>query len=120
VLEKEFLAPIPVEKQLFRDTLTRVSVLANERFKGVTLDVGDNLLKITTHNPDHDEAEEEVPVEFEGEAFTIAFNATYLLDAIANLEGDKVSVIIDKDISTCFIQEPEQEIYKFVVMPMRL
>lgn len=120
VFEQAFLSPILINKQKFKETLTRVSVLANEKFKGVTFDITENLLKITTHNPEHDEGEEELGIDYQGEPLIIAFNAAYLLDAIANLDGDTASLIIAKNVSSCFIEEPNQEAYKFIVMPMRL
>lgn len=120
VFEQSFFSPIQVPKQQFKETLTRVSVLANEKFKGVTFDISDNLLKITTHNPEHDEGEEELAVDYQGEPLMIAFNAAYLLDAIANLDGDKASLTIAANASSCFIEEPNQDAYKFIVMPMRL
>jgi DNA polymerase-3 subunit beta len=107
-------------KQRFKESLTRVSVLANEKFKGVTFDIHNDLLKITANNPDHDEAEEELVIDYQGEAMTIAFNASYLLDAVANLDADVALLNIANDVSTCFIQEPNQEAFKFIVMPMRL
>jgi DNA polymerase-3 subunit beta len=120
VFEQAFLSPISIPKQQFKETLTRVSVLANEKFKGVTFDISDNLLKITTHNPEHDEGEEEIAVDYEGEPLIIAFNAAYLLDALANLDGDKALLTIAANVSSCFIEEPNQDAYKFIVMPMRL
>lgn len=120
VFDQAFFNPIIIPKQQFKETLTRVSVLANEKFKGVTFDISDNLLKITTHNPEHDEGEEELAIDYQGEPLIIAFNAAYLLDAIANLDGDKASLTIAANASSCFIEEPNQDAYKFIVMPMRL
>ncbi len=120
VFEQSFYDPIAIPKQRFKEALTRVSVLANEKFKGVTFDIGDNLLKITTHNPEHDEGEEELAIEYEGEPITIAFNAAYLLDAIANLDASTALLTIASNVSSCFIEEPNQEAFRFIVMPMRL
>jgi DNA polymerase-3 subunit beta len=59
-------------------------------------------------------------VDYEGEPLIIAFNAAYLLDALANLDGDKALLTIAANVSSCFIEEPNQDAYKFIVMPMRL
>ena len=120
VFQQAFNNPILIPKQQLKETLTRVSVLANEKFKGVTFDISEGLLKISTHNPEHDEGEEELAIEYQGEPLEIAFNAAYLLDAINNLEGDTASLIIAENASSCFIEEPNQDAYKFIVMPMRL
>ena len=77
-------------------------------------------LKISTHNPEHDEAEEELTIDYIGDPISIAFNAQYLLDAVSNLDSDVAILTIASNASSCFISEPSDSIYKFIVMPMRL
>lgn len=120
VFQQAFFNPIHIQKQLLKDALTRVAILSNEKFKGVTLDIDPDGLKISTHNPDHDEAEEELPIEYLGEPLTIAFNAQYILDAVSNLDSELAVLTIASNASSCFIGEPNDSKYKFIVMPMRL
>ena len=120
VFQQEMLSPIHVQKQLLKEALTRVAILSNEKFKGITLDITTESLRISTHNPEHDEAEEEIGIEYLGEPLTIAFNAQYLLDAVSNLDAELAVFTIAKNISSCFIEEPNATDYKFIVMPMRL
>ncbi|MEQ1559270.1 MAG: DNA polymerase III subunit beta [Methyloglobulus sp.] len=120
VFQQAFFEPIAIPKQELKETLTRVAILANEKFKGVTFDIVSGSMKISTHNPEHDEAEEELTIGYKGEPLSIAFNAQYLLDAITNLDSDSVLLTIASNASSCFVDEPEQSEYKFIVMPMRL
>lgn len=120
VFQQPLLNEIHVQKQVLKDALTRVAVLSNEKFKGVSFDIYSGNLKISTHNPDHDEAEEELQIEYTGEPINIAFNAQYLLDAVSNLDSELAVLTITSNISSCFINEPNSERYKFIVMPMRL
>lgn len=120
VFQQSFFKPITVAKQILKDSLTRVAVLSNEKFKGVTLDFSANNLKISTHNPEHDEAEDELTIDYEAEALSIAFNAQYLLDAVSNIDTDGVILTISNNASSCFIEPSETADYKFIVMPMRL
>lgn len=120
VFQQQFFEPINLPKFALKDALTRVAVLANEKFKGVTLAISAGTLNISTHNPEHDEGEEELAIEYRGEDLTIAFNAQYLLDAVSNLDSDTAVLTIASNVSSCFIDEPEQNNYKFIVMPMRL
>ncbi|WP_349431930.1 DNA polymerase III subunit beta [Methylomarinum sp. Ch1-1] len=120
VFDQPFHNPILIQKQILKDALTRVAVLSNEKFKGVTLDISENLLKISTHNPEHDEAEEELVMQYQGESLTISFNSQYLLDAVSNLDSEMAVLSIASNASSCFIEEPEQPLFKFIVMPMRL
>jgi len=105
---------------LLKDALTRVSILANEKFKGITFDISEGALRLNSHNPEHDEANEELIIEYQGEAISIAFNSQYVLDAVSNLDSELAVLTIASNASSCFIEEPEQQLYKFIVMPMRL
>ncbi|MFU8789819.1 MAG: DNA polymerase III subunit beta [Methylobacter sp.] len=120
VFQQEFFNKMLIQKQILKEALTRVAILSNEKFKGVTFDITPDSLKISTHNPEHDEAEEELMIEYSGEPLTIAFNAQYLLDAVSNLDSDMAVLTIASNASSCFIDEPDDCGYKFIVMPMRL
>jgi DNA polymerase-3 subunit beta len=120
VFQQEFFNQIHIQKQILKEALTRVAILANEKFKGVTFDISPDSLKMSTHNPEHDEAEEELMIEYTGDPITIAFNAQYLLDAVSNLDSELAVLTIASNASSCFIDEPGDCGYKFIVMPMRL
>lgn len=120
VFEQSFLKPIQIKKSTLRDALNRVAILANEKFKGVSCDINNNVLKLSSHNPEHDEAEEELNVDYDDEALIISFNAQYLLDAVNNIDSEMVVLTIASNSSSCFINEPEQKSYKFIVMAMSL
>jgi DNA polymerase III subunit beta len=120
VFQQDFFNPIHIQKQVLKDALTRVAILSNEKFKGITLDITYESLRISTHNPEHDEAEEELSIDYTGDPLTIAFNAQYLLDAVSNLDSEIVVLTIASNASSCFIDEPDDCNYKFIVMPMRI
>ena len=120
VFQQEFFNPIHIQKQILKDALTRVAILSNEKFKGITLDITSDSLRISTHNPEHDEAEEELVIEYVGEPLSIAFNAQYLQDAVSNLDSELAVLTIASNASSCFIDEPNDCVYKFIVMPMRI
>ena len=120
MFDQPFFNHIHIQRQLLKDALTRVAILANEKFKGVTFDISEDLLTLSSHNPEHDEATEEMIIEYKGEPLTIAFNSQYVLDAVSNLDSELAVLTIASNASSCFIEEPEQQLYKFIVMPMRL
>jgi DNA polymerase-3 subunit beta len=120
VYKQTFLSPVLIPKLILKDALTRVAILSNEKFKGVTFDLSADLLKLSTHNPEHDEAEEELMIEYQGPALNISFNSQYLLDAVSNLDADTAMLTIAANASSCFIEEPVQALFKFIVMPMRM
>jgi DNA polymerase-3 subunit beta len=120
VFQQAFLPPLSIQKPLLREALTRVAILANEKFRGVTFHFSADLLRINAHNPEHEEAEEELTIAYDQDEFSISFNAQYMLDAVSNLDSDTAELTIASNLSSCFINEPGQQAYKFIVMPMRL
>ena len=120
VFQQDFHNHILIQRQLLKDALTRVAILSNEKFKGLSFDVSSESLKISTHNPEHEEAEEDLLIEYQGQPITIAFNAQYLLDAVSNLDSELAVISIASNLSSCIIDEPENQAYRFIVMPMRL
>lgn len=119
-LSQTFKAPLEIEKQGLKDAITRVAILANEKSKGVNLDIKEDYLKISTHNPEQEEAEEELSIDYQGAPLMIAFNAQYLLDAISNIDGKNILFTVAENGSCCVIEEPDNELFRFVVMSMRI
>ena len=120
VFRQEFFNQIQILKQPFKEALTRVAILANEQFKGISLAFEPDKLTISTHNPEHEEAEEELSIDYSGDPITIAFNAQYILDAVSNLDSELAVLTIAGNLSCCFIEEPNEQKFKFIIMPMRL
>ncbi|WP_297528135.1 DNA polymerase III subunit beta [Thiohalobacter sp.] len=103
-----------------RQALSRTSILSNEKYRGIRLVLDENSLKIQAHNPEQEEAEEELEVDYSAGPLEIGFNVTYLLDALAALPGDQVRVLLTDANSSCLIDAPDGGESRYVVMPMRL
>ena len=103
-----------------RLALQRAAILSNEKYRGIRFVVKPNLLTIQSHNPEQEEAEEEVEVTYEGEEIEIGFNVNYLLDALAAVEGPEVQIGLTDGNSSCLIRSGADSGARFVVMPMRL
>ena len=111
---------VTVDRDALRQALTRASILSNEKYRGVRLHIEPGLLQIQAHNPEHEEAEEEVQAEYQGEPLDIGFNASYLMDALAAIPSPMVQAIFTDSNSSCLIQGTQAERSQYVVMPMRL
>lgn len=111
---------VEADRLRLRESLQRASILSNEKYRGVRLELVPNALKIQAHNPEQEEAEEEVEVGFDGEGMEIGFNVNYLLDALAALDCETVRIDLIDANNSCLIRDPGREDCKFVVMPMRL
>jgi DNA polymerase-3 subunit beta len=108
------------DRSMLRAALQRAAILSNEKYRGVRLELDDNTLVMQANNPEQEEAEESLEVDYQGEAMEIGFNVNYLLDALAAVETDVVEVSVKDANSSCLIREPGAEDTKYVVMPMRL
>lgn len=120
VMPKDITKTIHIGKDLFKSALTRVAVLSTEKVKGVSLEAENGLMKLQAQNPEHEEAEEELEVRLEGDGVSVGFNASYLLDALNNVDAGEVRLSFTDVANSCLIEDPESQQYKFIVMPMRL
>ena len=103
-----------------RQAFTRTAILSNEKYRGVRLKLTDNSLDIVANNPEQEEAEETVPVEYRGDSLEIGFNVSYLLDVLGVLSGEKVKLSLSDPNSSALLEESDEGDSLYVVMPMRL
>jgi DNA polymerase-3 subunit beta len=103
-----------------RHALQRAAILSNEKYRGIRFALKSNALMIQAHNPEQEEAEEEVEVSYDGEDLEIGFNVNYLLDALAAVDGTDVQVGLTDGNSSCLIRSAQDGSARYVVMPMRL
>jgi DNA polymerase-3 subunit beta len=100
--------------------MQRAAILSNEKFRGVRLVLATDQLKIICTNSEQEEAEEEIEIDYKGEALDIGFNITYLLDVLHNLATERVLLAFGDANSSALITMPDRGDYKYVVMPMRI
>lgn len=101
-------------------SLQRAAILTSEKFKGVRMNVEPGALRIASSNAEQEEAKEELEIDYGGPAIEIGFNVTYLMDALANMNSEMVQIALHDGSSAALITVPEQDGFKYVVMPMRI
>jgi DNA polymerase III subunit beta len=111
---------VTVGRELLRAALQRAAILSSEKYRGVKLDVTPGLLRIVAHNPEQEEAVEEVEVDTEADQLSIGFNVTYLQEALAALRGEQVAIMLRDSNSSALLREVDSEACRHVVMPLRL
>jgi DNA polymerase-3 subunit beta len=109
-----------LDRDSLKDSLQRTSILSNEKFKGVRLQFENGLLRLQAHNPEQEEAEEELEIEYQDEPTAIGFNVGYLLDVLGVLETPEVEVRFTDSNSSALLRNKGREQETYVVMPMRL
>lgn len=111
---------LQADRELVKRALARTAILSNEKFRGVRLTVEGNKLSLQTHNPEHEEADEDLEVGYEGGPIEIGFNVNYLLDALGALSGEQFVMELKNADSSGLIHGADDLSSKYVVMPMRL
>ncbi len=120
VIPKDADNELSADRDLLRGALQRTAILSNEKYRGIRLVLRDSGLVLQAHNPEQEEAEEEVEVEYRGEEMEIGFNVNYLLDALGAIDAEEVTLAFVDANSSCLLREPGKDDCKYVVMPMRL
>ncbi|MBV1775597.1 DNA polymerase III subunit beta [Burkholderiaceae bacterium DAT-1] len=102
-------------------SLQRAAILSNEKFRGVRMVLADATLKIICNNSEQEEAQEELEIGYEGEPLDVAFNISYLIDVLTNIDAKTlVFAFGEHTTSSTLVTIPDQEDFKYVVMPMRI
>jgi len=111
---------VVADRETLRAALQRTAILANEKYRGIRLALKKNSMTLQAHNPEQEEAEEQVEVSYKGDELEVGFNVGYLLDALAAVDGNEVEIGVTDGNSSCLVRAPGATSARYVVMPMRL
>lgn len=103
-----------------RQVFSRIAILSNEKYRGVRLSLSNGMLQVMANNPEQEEAEETVAVDYEGSSLEIGFNVNYLLDVLSILNSDVVRFTLFDSNSSALIEGFDEPDATYVVMPMRM
>jgi len=111
---------IHLERGPFREALGRVAILSNEKYRGVRLNLQPGKLSISAHNPEQEEATEDLDIDYKGEGMEIGFNVNYLTEAVSAIHGDELVLGLNDPNSSCAVYSPAEPRTQYIIMPMRL
>lgn len=120
VIPKDSNRSIIGDRETMRQGFQRASILSNEKYRGVRLTLDKDQLTIQANNPEQEEAEEVVVVEYDDGPLEIGFNVSYLQDILGVLSTDQVKLSVSDANSSALIEGPGNDDALYVVMPMRL
>ena len=120
VIPSETETNIMLDTKLLKPALQRVSILANEKFKGVRIDIDNNRITISSENPEQEQAVEGLDIDSTGAKLSVGFNVSYLIDAVNACSGELVTLGVNDENTSALITDPSDPNTKYVVMPMRL
>jgi len=107
-------------REALRQALQRTSILSNEKYRGIRFQFSSGLLKLLAHNPEQEEAEDQLEIDYQGDELVIGFNVAYLIEVLNVIETEKVRLSLSDANSSCLITNDGNESNRYVIMPMRL
>jgi DNA polymerase-3 subunit beta len=113
---------IEFERDRLTNAVKRVALLSNERSRAVKFQIDKGKVEVTSSSPEIGEAKETLPVEYSGSSLQICFNAQYVLDFLAAVATDVVSLELKDEVSQAVMKPVGAEgyDYTYVIMPMRV
>ena len=111
---------INADRLELKQALSRTAILSNEKFRGIRVNFSKGAIQLSANNPEQEEAEETVSVDYDGEALEIGFNVSYLQDVLGVVTSDQVRITVHDANSSALIEDPDNENALYVVMPMKL
>ncbi len=120
VVPKECNRVLEVDRSRFMEMLRRMSIISTDRYRGIRCKIHSENMEIISNNPEIGDAREEIPITYQGEEMTIAFNPRYFTEALAVMKSKIISAKMIDESSACIISGEEDEGFFSVVMPMRL
>jgi len=104
-----------------KQAFARTSILSNEKYRGIRVLLTNAEMRILANNPDQEEAEEVVSVDYAGDSLEVGFNVSYLVDVLTVLSSEKVQItLLDSNSSALVEAAGGNSEAVYVVMPMRL
>lgn len=120
VIPRELEKSASLNKDELKRALSRTAILSNEKYRGVRLTFDQGTLKLLAHNPEQEEAEEEIELAYSDDPISIGFNVSYLMDVLGAIDGNDVMVQFQDANSSSVWRGKGAEDETYVVMPMRL
>ncbi len=120
VLPKNSDKVVIAQREELRLALSRAAILSNEKYRGIRLTLASGTLGIVANNPEQEEAQEEIGVDYQGSELEIGFNVSYLLDVLNTLKGAQVKLAMGDANSSALVSDADAASAWYVVMPMRL
>ena len=124
VIPKNNEKDVTIDKADFAQAIRRVSITADRITSQIKLGVESGRMELTARGTDGSQAEDEIPVSYEGDALEIGFNYSYLQDILKNIKSDSVVMSLNDSQSAALIKPVDDQGVETgvlcLLMPLRL
>ncbi len=111
---------LEIDCRLFSQAVDRVSTISSDKTRSVKLSLAEDTLKLSVNSPDSGTAREELAAAYSSDELEIGFNSRYLMDILAQIEGDMVQVMLADPSAPTVLKDLMDEGALYVLMPMRV
>jgi DNA polymerase-3 subunit beta len=108
------------DRQDLKAVFMRAGILSHENIRGIRLNLSENQLEVSANNPEHEQAEDYIEVDYSGDTLQIGFNVGYLIDVMNAIDDEKVKLTLSNPNSSALVEAVNDDTAIYVVMPMRL
>lgn len=120
VIPKNHPKVIDINRTVLQSALQRAAIMTTDKFKGVRLTLEPNKMVVSASNADQEEASDELDIIYDDAELDIGFNVTYLSDVLANLKTENIQLQFNDSNASALVTLPNDQSFKYVVMPMRI
>ncbi len=121
VIPTQYTRHFLINREALQGSLQRAAILTTDKLKGVRIQLSENQLRISSSNAEQEEAVEEIDIDYGHEPLDVGFNVSYLLDVLSNIKTESMRWSVQPDVNaSALITTPDDDDFKYVVMPMRI
>ena len=119
--DKKKASVVSIERDAFIKALNRVSVMSETIPTNIVkLDLTENLITLSSSDPNIGNAKDQVITDYKGDGVVIAFNARYLLDALKVMTSEKVILRLEGPLAPTLLTQQNDKVWKYIVMPVKI
>ena len=111
---------VTIATDAFLAATRRAALIAADRSSSVRLDVKKGGIVFSAASHELGEVREEVPVAYDGESLSVAYNARYLMDVLKHMETKETLLELSTALAPGVLKPAGDETYVCVVMPIRI
>ncbi len=111
---------LEMDCRIFAEATDRVSTISSDKTRSVKLSIAPDTLTLSVTSPDSGTATEELAAAYSADPLEIGFNSRYLLDILAQIEGETVQVYLAESSAPTVLKDIMDDAVLYDTGPMRV
>jgi DNA polymerase-3 subunit beta len=118
VIPKETPIMIHLNRNLLLESMRKMLILSNERYRAVKMSIGEKNMELISMNPDVGNAQENIPIDYDGQKIEVGFNPKYFVDALQSMESENITLGFKDKSKPCVLKGEADVGFLALMMPM--